>query len=126
MRKLLSALFLVGLFAMPLKSLAFGWEYCRYSVQRTSDSWDVYIHKDWTGPGSPPVFGISIEYRVGTMSGGVITYGPWLTLPFGGGDKYVGSIGMGGGVADVQIRIPGIASPGMPPQYTIYSLPICQ
>lgn len=124
MKKVFSLVLFMLLFGFAWESRAAGWEYCRYSVQQTSDSWDVYVQKRWTGPGPVPPGSFSVQYRVSTISGGVLSYSPWMTLPSGTNNR-VGSVGMGGGVVDVQIRIPALTMPGSPPQYTIYTLVPC-
>lgn len=83
MKKWFFSSFIAVLLLMSFKSNA-GWDYCRQAVLIGTDTWNVYIHKSFSGPG--PVYGVSpqFRYRYYDPSSGSYYWSNWQNLPSSG------------------------------------------
>ncbi|WP_118976919.1 hypothetical protein [Taibaiella koreensis] len=110
MKKLFSALLPLCFLFLAHKANAFGhYEYCKATVQTTSDSWNVYINRQLVGGSAPPAL-LLTEYRITTTyRNGTVTVGSWTTLP-SGSSVPVGTSGMGAQITTIEIRVPSLST----------------
>jgi len=109
MKKLLFALLPLCFLFLSQKASAFGhYEYCKATVQTTSDSWNVYINRQLVGGSAPPAL-LLTEYRfTRTYRDGSTSTTSWATLP-SSSSYFIGTSGMGAQITSVEIRVPALS-----------------
>lgn len=112
MKKMLFMLLLTGLCAISYNSFA-AWQYCRHSVQTTSDTWDVFIVKTWTGGGMGANPKVQYRYSYFDQNQNLQTTA-WAPIPSSG---YIGSTGLGGSLFDIEVRELSWFDPAAPPLF---------